>query len=303
MKLVVVGSVGLDDIETPSGSVERALGGSATYFSLASAFFTNPGFVGIVGSDFPQDGIELLASHGVDLRGLERVDGPTFRWSGRYHADINERDTLLTELGVFEGFQPKLPADYRKAPVLFLGNIHPSLQSDVLDQADGKPFVALDTMNFWIEGTPDELAAVLPRIDALLINDSEARMLAGTANTITAARRIAAMGPSLVVIKRGEFGAFAYRNDSFFFVPAFPLENVVDPTGAGDCFAGGMIGYLAKAGNTDWATVKNAMVAGSVVASFSVEGFSVERLRTVTREDIDARWSEFRKLTHFDADL
>jgi sugar/nucleoside kinase (ribokinase family) len=299
MKLVVVGSVGLDDVETPFGKVERALGGSATYFSLSASYFARAGFVGVVGTDWPESANELLASRGVDLAGLERREGQTFRWAGRYGFDLNSRDTLLTELNVFADFNPVLPAAYREAKYLFLGNIHPDLQWSVLEQSTGAEFVALDTMNFWISGTPEPLRKVLGRVHALLINDSEARQLSGESNIVTAARAISAMGPKLIIIKRGEYGALVYREGEFFFVPAYPLENVIDPTGAGDSFAGGFMGYIARRDDLSWPTLCQAMVAGSTVASFCVEGFSVDRLRSLTAAEISARAAQFRQLTDF----
>jgi sugar/nucleoside kinase (ribokinase family) len=299
MNLSVVGSVGLDDVETPFGKVELALGGSASYFSLAASFFGRVGFVGIVGDDFPESSVELLRNHDVDVRGLQRVEGKTFRWAGRYGYDLNQRDTLLTELNVFEHFRPELPADYAAAPYLFLANIHPSLQSHVLDQAHGAKFVAMDTMNFWIEGALDDLKKVLARVDCIVLNDSEARQLAKTPNVITAAKAIAAMGPRLVVVKRGEHGAFLYSEGNFFFVPAYPLEQVVDPTGAGDCFAGGFMGLIAASGDTSWATLCHAVVAGSALASFSVENFSVDRFRSLTQGEIQDRIAAFEAMTAF----
>jgi sugar/nucleoside kinase (ribokinase family) len=300
MKLVVVGSVGLDDIETPFGKVERALGGAATHFSCSASFYGPLGLVGVVGDDWPEQASDMLASRGVDLRGLERRPGTTFRWSGRYGFDLNSRDTLLTDLGVFAAFDPVLPDDYRDAPLLFLANIHPELQSQVLDQARGAQFVALDTMNFWLDSSLDALRRVIARVDALLINDSEARQLAEESNIIKAARAIHAMGPSLVVIKRGEYGAVVFHHDQFFFVPAFPLDNVRDPTGAGDSFAGGFMGYLAQCGRRDWPALCQAMVAGSVNASFCVEDFSVDRFLSLDRASIDARAQRFRTLTAFE---
>jgi sugar/nucleoside kinase (ribokinase family) len=299
MNLVVVGSVGLDDVETPFGRVERALGGSAIYFALAASFFEKPGFVGVVGTDFPQAGLDLLESKGVDLRGLERVEGKTFRWAGRYGYDLNQRDTLLTELNVFADFRPQLPADYRDVRFLFLGNIHPSLQMQVLDQARSPSFVALDTMNYWIEGANDDLRRVLARVNAVLINDSEARELSGESNIVRACSAIAKMGPKLVVIKRGEYGALICNDGEFFYVPAYPLSDVVDPTGAGDCFAGGFMGWIARQGETSWRTLCQAAVAGSTLAAFSVEKFSVDRFATLGAGEIAARYQRFRDLTDF----
>lgn len=299
MNLVVVGSVGLDDVETPSGKVEGALGGSAIYFSLTAALLTKVGFVGVVGSDFPEHGISTLADAGVDLRGLERADGLTFRWSGKYHDDLNHRDTLRTDLNCFEHFNPTLPADYASTDYLFLGNIHPSLQMEVLNQCARPKFVAMDTMNFWIEGAPKELAAVLARVDAITINDEEARDLTGTTNIVKAAKEISKMGPELVVIKRGEYGALIAKGDDFFFAPAFPLEDVVDPTGAGDSFAGGFMGYIARQDSLSWPTLCQATIAGSTTASFSVEDFSVNALQDLTLERVTARAQTFQRITSF----
>lgn len=299
MNLVVVGSVGLDDVETPFGRVERALGGSAIYFALAASYFEKVGFVGVVGTDFPQHGVDALTHRGVDVRGLERVEGNTFRWAGRYGFDLNQRDTLLTELNVFADFKPNLPADYRDVPYLFLGNIHPELQANVLDQARGAQFVALDTMNYWISGANESLRRVLGRVHALLINDSEARELSGESNIVRACASIAKMGPRLLVIKRGEYGALIYNDGQFFYVPAYPLSDVVDPTGAGDTFAGGFMGWIARNRDTSWKTVCQAAVAGSTLASYCVERFSVERLLDLAPADIGARYDRFRELTDF----
>lgn len=299
LNLVCVGSVGLDDVETPSGKVERALGGSAIYFSLAASVLERVGFVGVVGTDFPEDGIELLERRNVDIRGLEKQEGKTFRWAGRYHEDLNTRDTLLTELNVFERFDPKLPEDYRDAPYLFLGNIQPGLQLNVLEQARGAKFTAVDTMNFWIDGARDQLLEVLKRVDCVVINDSEARDLSGESNIVKAARAIEAMGPRIVVIKRGEYGALIQRGGDYFFAPGFPLEQVVDPTGAGDCFAGGFMGYVARRNDLSWKTLCQAVVAGSTLASFSVESFSVDRLRDLTHAEVAERAEHFRQLTEF----
>jgi sugar/nucleoside kinase (ribokinase family) len=299
MDLVIVGSVGLDDVETPFGKVTHAAGGSATFATLTSSFYARTGFVGVVGDDWPESVNDVLRSRGVDLSGLERVPGGTFRWGGKYGYDLNSRDTLFTELNVFADFNPVLPESYRDVKFLFLGNIHPSLQWSVLEQARGAQFVGLDTMNYWIEGTPTELKKVLGRVNALLINDSEARELSGESNIVKAARAVAAMGPELVIIKRGEYGALVYRDNNFFYVPAYPLENVIDPTGAGDCFAGGFMGYLARAGSTEWPVLCQAMVAGSALASFCVEDFSIRRFSSLRADELAARIEQFRGLTDF----
>jgi len=298
MRLVVVGSIGLDDVETPFGSVTRALGGSSIFFSIASSFFVDVGLVGIVGEDFPEAGIDALTSKGVDVTGLERVPGKTFRWAGKYGYDLNDRKSLRTDLNVFESFKPTLPEAYRDAEFVFLGNIHPELQLDVLDQATQARFVALDTMDYWIEGSSDALMRVLSRVNAIMINDSEARQLTGEPNIVRAARAITEMGPELVVIKRGEYGALIYRDGAFFFVPAFPIEDVRDPTGAGDSFAGGFMGYVAKHRNLEWTTLCQATIVGSTLASFCVEDFSIQRLNTLTDAQITARANRFRELTH-----
>ncbi|MFT5991887.1 MAG: sugar/nucleoside kinase (ribokinase family) [Flavobacteriales bacterium] len=301
MNLVCVGSVGLDDVETPSGKVEGALGGSAIYFALTASVLSRLGVVGVVGDDFPEDAISLLRAKNVDVTGLERVPGKTFRWAGRYHEDLNQRDTLRTELNVFEHFQPVLPENYRNAKYLFLGNIQPSLQLSVLEQAKGAEFVAVDTMNFWIDGARDELMKVLSRVNAVIINDSEARDLSGEASLVKAARAIEKMGPELVIIKSGEYGALIHRDGEYFFAPGFPLEHVVDPTGAGDCFAGGFMGFVAQRDSLDWKTLCQAVIAGSTLASFSVESFSVDRLRDMTRQEVAERANHFRRLTDFAA--
>jgi len=305
MSLVVVGSVAYDGVETPHGRVERMLGGAATYISLAASFFTEPKLVGIVGDDFADADADLLAGRGVDLEGLERVPGKTFFWAGKYSQDMNDRETLITELNVFADFQPKLPASYRSAPYLLLGNIQPSLQRNVRVQMNGLRLAGGDTMNFWINDFRQELLATIAEWDFLLINDSEARLLSGETNLRKAAAAILAMGPHTLVIKRGEYGAMLFRNDSFFIVPGYLLEDVFDPTGAGDCFAGGFIGYLAeqgfdlKAGHIGRGDLSRAVIYGSVMGSFCCERFGVERFRNLTRREIDARFDEFRKFTSF----
>lgn len=300
MKLIVVGSVGLDDVETPFGRRERAIGGSANFFALAASRYHAPGFVGVVGDDYPQSAIDLLAAHGVNLEGLAKQTGKTFRWAGRYGWDLNERETLATELNVFEHFNPTLPASYRDVPYVFLGNIHPALQLQVLDQVPGASFVAMDTMNYWIEGTPDLLRQVVARVHCLFVNDSEARQLSGESNLVRAARKIRDMGPQLLVIKRGEYGCLVCGEEGFFYAPAWPLEDVVDPTGAGDSFAGGFMGWVAAQGNTSWVTVCEAARVGSVTASFCVESFSVDRLVDVTEDQLAHRLAGFAGLTQLD---
>ena len=298
MDVSVVGSIALDTVETPTGKNEEGLGGAATYFSLAAAQFARVHLVGVVGEDFPAEHVELLRSKGIDLDGLERATGKTFRWSGRYHLDVNMRDTLDTQLNVFEHFHPKLPPAACAAPFLFLGNIHPSLQTEVLEQAKAT-FVGLDTMNLWINIAPDDLKAVLRRVNVIIINDSEVRDLTGETNLIKGAKAVRALGPRIVVVKKGEHGCLLLGEDDLFSAPAYPLEDVVDPTGAGDTFAGGFMGYLAGTGKVDGAALRQAVVYGSVVASFTCEKFGPDRLTEIGRSDIQKRFEEFRKLAAF----
>ncbi|WP_338866245.1 PfkB family carbohydrate kinase [Myxococcus stipitatus] len=301
MTLLVVGSVALDSLETPFGQKEDVLGGSATYFSTSASFFVPTRVVAVVGEDFPEAHLSFLKGREIDLEGLTRVPGRTFRWKGRYGYELNEATTLDTQLNVFQTFSPDLPAGYRDTPYVFLGNIHPELQSRVLDQVRSPKLVAADTMNFWIKGSRDALLKTLERVNLLFVNDAEARQLAGEHNVVKAARAILRMGPERVVIKRGEYGALLFDKEHVFACPAFPLAEVFDPTGAGDTFAGGFMGTLAtSAVGVDSSLLRRAMVMGSVMASFTVEKFSLERLREVTRPEIHARFAEFRKLTHFD---
>ncbi len=300
MSVLVVGSVAFDSLETPVGQVDRTLGGAATYFSVAASFFSSVKLVGVVGDDFGDSDAAIFNGRRIDVQGLERAPGKTFFWAGRYTDSLNERVTLATELNVFADFNPKLPASYRDCPYVFLANIQPSLQLSVLQQMRRRPrLVALDTMNYWIERTPEELRRTLREIDVLVINDSEARQLAGEHNLLKAAARIFTMGPQLLVVKRGEYGALLMRRDSMFSVPAFPLEEVHDPTGAGDSFAGGFMGYLASAKRIHDGTLRRAMVYGSVLGSFVVERFGLERLRTLTRPEINKRARQFLRLTRF----
>ena len=300
MKLVVVGSVALDTVETPFGKVEEALGGSAIYFSLAARHFSPVGLVGVVGSDFPDKHVAMLRDHAVDTAGLTTEQGRTFRWSGRYDFDLNTAHTLDTQLNVFAGFQPNLPESYRQADYLFLGNIDPVLQLDVLKQVKRPKFIALDSMNYWISSKPKELTEVIRQVDAVLINEAEARQYANTPNLLQAARDILALGPKVIVVKKGEYGCVLFAQDCYFVTPAYPLEVVKDPTGAGDSFAGAFVGYLAKRDDTGEATLRRAIVHGSVVASYTCEDFSVERLKTLDGKAIAARYAEFRRITHFD---
>jgi len=300
MSVLVVGSVALDSVETPFGIREDVLGGSATFFSMASSFFAPGSVVAVVGEDFPDAHLELLRARSICLEGLSKVDGKTFRWKGRYGHQLNEAQTLDTQLNVFEHFEPKLPESYRDARFVFLGNIDPVLQSRVLDQVKKPTLVAADTMNFWIRGKPDELKRTLSRVDLLFVNETEARLLAGEHNIVRAARKIAALGPRLVVIKRGEYGAILFDGERVFTAPAFPIADVFDPTGAGDTFAGGFVGYLAGCPDLTEQTLKRALVMGSVMASFTIEGFSLDRLRSVTAADIHTRYTAFKSLTNFE---
>ena len=298
--LLVVGSVALDSVSTPFGKAREVLGGSATYFSYAASFFTNVRLVATVGEDFPAEHIALLKNHGVDTTGLQVSKGRTFRWVGEYGYDLNEAKTLDTQLNVFADFKPMLPGALKKSPFLFLANIAPELQLDVLRQMDRPLLAALDTMNFWIQGKREALLRVLSEVDVLLVNESEARQLAREPNLIKAARAVLKLGPRTVVVKRGEYGAVMVSNGHFFFVPAYPLESVFDPTGAGDTFAGGFMGYIAAQGVVDQPTVRRAIVYGSVMASFTVEDFSLNRLKTLQPAEVERRYSAFQDLVRFD---
>ena len=299
--ILTVGSVAFDSVKTPFGEVSRVVAGAATYFSIAASFFTDVRLVGVVGDDFVDEHLAVFAGRRIDLDGLQRVAGETFRWRGEYNFDLNTRETIYTHLNVFEDFRPQIPDSFRSSPFVFLANIHPSLQLDVLDQVEAPEFVALDTMNYWIEGTPDELRRVLERVHVLVINDAEARELSGEANLVKAARLIQAMGPQRVVIKRGEYGVLMTRDDGFFAVPGLPLEDVYDPTGAGDTFAGGFVGYLAAAPAITEEVVTQAIIAGSTMASFAVEDFGLDRLTALTEPQVKERFTEFKRLTHFEA--
>jgi sugar/nucleoside kinase (ribokinase family) len=300
MSLLVVGSVALDSVETPFGKRENALGGSATYFSAAASLLTKVGVVGVVGDDFPLDQLEFLRARRVSLDGLEKVPGRTFRWSGRYGFDLNAAQTLDTQLNVFATFDPKLDDVARAADRVFLGNIDPELQLRVLDQVRRPKLVAADTMNYWITSKRETLLKLLPRVDVMLVNDGEARQLAGESNIIKAAHALMRMGAGSVVIKRGEYGALLATKGESFHAPAFPLADVLDPTGAGDTFAGGFLGLLDRLDNQQLPALKQAVVMGSTIASFTVEEFSVDRLRTLSLAQVMARFRAFRTLTHFD---
>ena len=302
MNLCVVGTLAYDSIETPFGRADDALGGSASYIATAASYFVQPvGIVGVVGGDFAPEALEFLRSKGVDTTGVEiKPDGKTFRWAGRYHFDLNNRDTLDTQLNVLAEFDPVIPDHMRDARFVCLGNIDPSLQLKVLDQMRKPEFIVCDTMNFWIEGTPEKLREVLTRVDCLIINDSEARLLTGEANLVKSARMIMEMGPHILIIKKGEHGALLFLGDDIFSAPAYPLESIFDPTGAGDTFAGGFIGYLARAGEVNAERLRRAVINGSAMASFCVERFSLDALKDLTHAQIGERLTAFRRLSHYE---
>lgn len=297
MSIVVVGSVAYDTIETIHGSAQAALGGSASYFSLAARFFAPVSIVAVVGSDFKPSDKELLIERNIDVRGLEQRDGKTMHWHGRYHEDMNKRDTISLALNVFAGFEPALLPDQRRADYLFLGNISPALQQHVLAQMSSPKVVAADTMNHWIESDRAALTKLLAGLDILTLNDEEARILSGEHNLVKAGRAVLKMGPKIALVKRGEYGVLQFSREGMFAVPAYPLEEVLDPTGAGDTFAGGVMGYLARHGRLSEGTLRSAVVYGSVMASFVVEKFALERLTTLTWEEVDRRYRAFIELT------
>jgi sugar/nucleoside kinase (ribokinase family) len=300
MSILVVGSVAYDTVETPFGRAEKVLGGSASFFSVAAAFFAPVNLVAVVGDDFSAQAMAAFQGRPIDLEGLERTAGKTFHWQGKYSYDLNSRETVCTDLNVFEFFKPRIPDRYRHSEHVFLGNIDPVLQRQVLDQVERPRLVACDTMNFWISGKPDEVRRTLAAVDILLINDAEARQLSGEWNVVKAARAIRALGPHTLVIKKGEHGVLMFSEEGSFAAPAYPLEEVFDPTGAGDTFAGGFLGYLAGAPKVDEEALRRAVVMGSTLASFCVEAFSLDRLLTLSRPEIDARYRLFKRLTHFE---
>jgi sugar/nucleoside kinase (ribokinase family) len=303
MSLLVVGSIALDTVETPFGRAEDALGGSATFFAAAASCFCPVQVVGVIGEDFPVDSLSFLAERDVDLSGVESAAGESFRWSGVYSFDLGTRETLETRLGVFANFAPRIPEEFRETEWVFLGNIDPVLQLDVLDQISRPRFVACDTMNFWIDGNRETLLRLLGRVDLLLVNDSEARQLSGDFNLARAARWIQAQGPRYVIIKKGEHGAILFTPTGTFFAPGYPLEEVFDPTGAGDAFAGGLLGYLAQVRRIDDTELRRAVVYGSAMGSFAVERFSVERFRDLTVAEIQDRVRQFLEMTAFQLPL
>ena len=304
MSVLVVGSLALDSIETPFGSAKDKVGGSATFISAAASYFNSPiRLVGVVGGDFPQEGIDFLERRNVDLEGLQVIrEGKTFRWAGRYHYDLNERDTLSTDLNVFEKFDPVIPEKYRKNNIICLGNIDPVLQRRVLDQLEKPRFVVCDTMNYWIERKNEELRETLKQINVLILNDSEARLLSHEPNLFKAGRAIRQMGPSVVIVKKGEHGALVLTEQLVFSAPAYPMENIFDPTGAGDAFAGGFVGWLARTDDMSEENLKRAVIYGSTLASFCVEKFGVDGLADLTYLSIQDRFRQFRELSRFDED-
>jgi sugar/nucleoside kinase (ribokinase family) len=300
MSVLVVGTVAIDSIETPQGTAPQVLGGSATYFSYAASFFTKVSLVGVVGEDFPDSYRQVLRERGIDLSGLvTRPGGKTFFWKGRYHDDMNNRDTLEVQLNVIADFEPVLPAAYRTIPYLFLGNSSPSLHLKVLDQMTRPKLVIADTMNFWIESQRPELLKLLPRLDGLVLNDEEARLLSQDENLIRAGKKVRALGPGFVIVKKGEHGSFLFSQDGVFVLPGYPTEDVVDPTGAGDTYAGGIMGYLASDDSPPPGRLRRAIAYGSILGSLTVEGFSLERLKRTTRAEIDQRLEGYRRMIDF----
>jgi sugar/nucleoside kinase (ribokinase family) len=299
MPVLVVGSIALDSIETPQMAAHDVLGGSATYFSCAASFFTDVQLVGVIGTDFPAEHRDFLSSRGIDLSGLVERSGKTFRWRGRYHEDMNHRDTLEVHLNVFGDWQPAVPASFRSTPYVFLANGSPTVQAAVLDQV-GKPRLVLaDTMDLWIKTQHDELLKLLPRLDGLVLNDVEARLLSGDENLVRAGERIRRMGPGFVIVKKGEHGSFLFSRDGVFVLPGFPTPQVVDPTGAGDSYAGGIMGYLASDQSPPPGRLRRAIAYGTIVASLTVEDFGLERLKRASRGEIDARLEQYRRMLEF----
>ena len=300
MSILAVGSVAFDTLKTPFGEVDKILGGAVSHFALAASFFTQVNVVAVVGDDFTDKERDVFKGRSIDLSGLQTAPGKTFRWGGEYSYDLNERTTLFTELNVFENFKPTIPNDYQASDFVFLGNIHPMLQVDVVKQVKSPKLIAADTMNYWIDGTPKELREMLRHVDVLLINDAETRQLSEEYNLVRAAEKIHKLGPKTLVVKRGEHGVLLFNENHRFAAPAYPLETVFDPTGAGDTFAGGFMGYLASRPSVDDQALRQAIIFGSTLGSFCVEDFGTRRLESLSREDVVARYREFKKLTHFE---
>lgn len=304
-KLVIVGTVAFDAIETPFGKTDKILGGAATYIGLAASQFNVDGaIVSVVGGDFPKEYIDMLASKGMDVSALEiQPEGKTFFWSGKYHNDMNSRDTLSTELNVLANFKPKVPSQYKDADIVMLGNLHPLVQLSVVEQMDNPKLIILDTMNFWMDNTLDELLHVISKVDVITINDEEARQLSGEYSLVNASKKIMSMGPKYVVIKKGEHGALLFHKDEMFYAPALPLAEVFDPTGAGDTFAGGFSGYLAATEDYGYENMKNAIIYGAALASFCVEKFGTERMLQISKNEVHQRLQQFKSLTQFEIEL
>jgi sugar/nucleoside kinase (ribokinase family) len=301
VSILVVGSVAFDSVETPFGKADEVLGGSGTYFSMAASYFADINLVAVVGEDFPDSHLDFMKERGINIDGLQKVEGKTFRWKGRYEYDLNQAHTLETHLNVFESFDPAIPDSYRDAEYVFLANIDPELQLKVVEQVRNPKLVACDTMNFWIEGKPDALKRLLKKTDIFVINEGEAREFTGESNLIKASRKILDYGPTTLIVKRGEYGALMFSGQTIFSAPAYPLEDIFDPTGAGDSFAGGFMGYLANTENLNEDGIRQAIILGSVMASFNVEDFSLNRLKNLTNEEIKERYGEFKRLTHFES--
>lgn len=300
MSLLVVGSLGLDNIETPFGKVEGVLGGSVSYFSIAASIFTDVKVVAVVGEDFPDEHLSLLRSKGVDLEGVQKLDGETFRWHGRYGYDLGDPETLATYLNIFENFNPQIPDNYKNSDFVFLANIDPELQLNVLKQVADPNLVACDTMNFWIKNKKDALLEVIKNVDILIVNDSEARELGQDPRITKSARNILELGPKILIVKRGEYGVLKFSNKGIFWAPSYPLEEVIDPTGAGDTFAGGFMGYISNADQINASNLKRSVIYGSVVASFTVEDFSVKRISELKEEELNTRYQAFLGLSNID---
>ncbi len=300
VSLLVVGTVALDSVKTPFGNVENALGGSATYFSTAASYFADVRLVAVIGEDFPREHIQFLKSRDIDIRGLEIQKGETFKWKGEYGYDLNEAHTLATHLNVLASFKPTIVDDYKNSEIVFLANVDPEIQLDVLRQVPGPKLVACDTMNYWISSKLDALKRTLQNVDLLTINESEIRQLSGESSLVKAAKKVQAMGPKSIVVKQGSYGALLFNGHSIFSAPAYPLESVFDPTGAGDSFAGGFMGYLASTMNFSEESMRKAVIFGSVMASLNVESFSLDRLKSLDYQEIENRYREFKKLTHFE---
>jgi sugar/nucleoside kinase (ribokinase family) len=300
MSLLVVGSVAFDSVKTPFGTAENVLGGSATYFSVSASYFTDVSLVAVVGEDFSKEDIEIFKIRNIDTEGLEKRKGKTFRWKGEYGYDLNEAHTLDTQLNVFADFNPKLPEKYKDCEYVFLANIDPDLQREILNQIRKPKLIACDTMNFWIERKFDSLKKMIGQVDIVIINEAELRELAGEANLVKAAQKVLSWGPKRLIAKRGEYGALMFSDSTVFSAPAYPLESVFDPTGAGDSFAGGFMGYISNVNNINESSVRQAIIFGSAMASFNVEDFSLNRLKNLSYREIEERFKEFKRLTHFD---